>query len=137
MIDALHHLVITVAQIERTELFYSIVLKPLGWTVRGRANDFVEFVPPNDPQGKSFLLVFGLARDLPSPLAPFNRNQVGLDHFAFQAPNEQTLQAVLHSLQAAGIEVETGAITDDDFGGRALFCVDPDGMKVEVHLHQG
>ena len=30
--------------------------------------------------------------------------------------------------------MEDGGITTDNFGGTAIFCYDPDGMKIEFHL---
>ncbi len=136
MVDALHHLVITISDLAKTEEFYTALLTPLGWSLRGRGPDFVEYVPPHDPHGCGFLLVFGLARDTPRPIANFNRNQIGLDHFAFQAASKEQLLAVVASAKVANIELEDGGITDDDFGGTAIFCSDPDGMKFEVHLHE-
>ena len=32
------------------------------------------------------------------------------------------------------MSMENNGITDDDFGGTAIFTKDPDGMKVEFHL---
>jgi catechol 2,3-dioxygenase-like lactoylglutathione lyase family enzyme len=132
MNSPLHHLVITVSDLACSKSFYSTVLTPLGWSVRGEGKDFVEFVPPGDPQGVDFLLVLGLARDLPKA-APFNRNNVGLDHYAFSIKKDQ-VQPLLISLKNAQIVPEDGGLTSDDFGGEGIFLTDPDGMKVEFHL---
>lgn len=132
MNSPIHHLVITVSDLSRAKSFYYTVLSAVGWSVRGEGRDFVEFVPPGDPEGDHFLLVLGLARDLPSA-NPFNRNNVGLDHFAFSITREQA-PALLNALVAAEITPEDRGVTSDDFGGEAIFLTDPDGMKVEFHL---
>lgn len=73
------------------------------------------------------------ARDEPSA-RPFNRNNVGLDHWAFGVSSMEDLKEIEQHLRALNIPMEDGGITDDDFGGTAIFTTDPDGMKVEFHL---
>ena len=135
MFFPLHHLVITISELSRSKSFYYTVLTPLGWSIRGEGKDFVEFVPPGDPHGKEFLMVLGLARDLPHA-KPFDRNNVGLDHYAFSITKEQ-VPLLLEALREAKIAPEEGGLTSDDFGGKAVFLRDPDGMKVEFHLREG
>ena len=82
------------------------------------------------------MLVLGETRDVKSPTSKFNRNNIGLDHFAFSVELVEELKGIEARLKSQGIEMEDGGITDDDFGGTAIFCIDPDGMKVEFHLEK-
>lgn len=65
---------------------------------------------------------------------PFNRNNVGLDHWAFKVGSLEDLKAIEQHLRDLNVPMEDNGITDDDFGGTAIFTQDPDGMKVEFHL---
>lgn len=75
-----------------------------------------------------------LPRDAPYRAKPFNRNNVGLDHWAFSVTSMEDLKEIEKHLKELDIEMEDGGITDDDFGGTAIFTRDPNGMKVEFHL---
>lgn len=66
---------------------------------------------------------------------PFNRRgDIGLDHWAFGVATTEELKKIEAHLKAEGIEMEDGGITDDGYGGTAIFCSDPDGMPLEFHL---
>lgn len=80
------------------------------------------------------MLVVGESRDRKIAGNKFDRNIVGLDHFAFQVDSLSELREVEDRLRKFNIKMENGGITDDDFGGTAIFCYDPDGMKLEFYL---
>lgn len=66
---------------------------------------------------------------------PFNRRgDIGLDHWAWTVETMEDLKAIEARLKDLGIEMEDGGITDDGYGGTAIFTHDPDGMSVEFHL---
>ena len=127
----IHHIVLTVSDVKKSTDFYSRISD---WQIREQAEDYTEFVPSDDPGGRKFLFVIGKSRDYPVSGNVFDRNRIGLDHFAFLVETEEELQAIEQRLRAEDIEMEDGGITNDDFGGTAIFCYDPDGMKVEFHL---
>lgn len=131
MKNRIHHIVLTVRDVKKSTEFYC---KVLGWQIRRKAEDYTEFVPPDDASGQNFLFVVGTPRDHQIIDNRFDRNRIGLDHFAFLVATQEELQAIEQRLRAANIKMEDGGITTDDFGGTAIFCYDPDGMKVEFHL---
>ncbi len=88
------------------------------------------------PKGQVPFLWIGTPRDEKKPKNKFNRNNVGLDHFAFEISNMNELKKLQQKLKRAKIKMEDNGITDDGFGGTAIFCYDPDGMKVEFHLRK-
>lgn len=127
----IHHIVLTVSDVKKSTEFYK---RLFGWKVRNCAYDFTEFTAPDDLAGKNFLFVIGVARNGKKPKTGFNRNNVGIDHFAFLVENASELKLIEKRLKRFKIPMEDGGVTDDGFGGTAVFCADPDGMKIEFHL---
>ncbi len=134
MKSLIHHIVLTVTDPKRSGEFYQQVL---GWSIVEQEADHVCLSPDSKQYGgTTFMLILGKPRDHESPKASFDRNAIGLDHFAFSVDSEEELKQVEKRLNEYGIKMEEGGITDDDFGGTAIFCTDPDGMKVEFHLNK-
>lgn len=132
MKNHIHHIVLTVSNAARSVSFYQ---KVLGWRVIEQKNDYGYLAPDDKKYSENkFLLVLGEPRDYKIEGTKFDRNRIGLDHFAFEVETAVELKELEVCLRHEGIEMETGGITDDDFGGTAIFCYDPDGMKVEFHL---
>lgn len=127
MKNHIHHITLTVTNAERSVEWYRAIL---GWRVLKQEKDY-GYLAPKDG---TFLLTLGEPRDHKVEGNAFDRNKVGLDHFAFAVETMEELKEVESRLRSEGVEIETGGITDDDFGGTAIFCYDPDGMKVEFHL---
>lgn len=132
MKNYIHHIVLTVKNATASVEFYR---KVLGWRVIEQKREY-GYLSPNDAKypNNKFLLVLGEPRDNQIDGNKFDRNNIGLDHFAFEVDSMDELKKVEARLHKEGIEMETGGITDDDFGGVAIFCYDPDGLKVEFHL---
>lgn len=130
----IHHIVLTVSDSKRSAIFYQ---KVLGWEITEQKDDYAYLCPDNNkyPSTK-FMLVLGEVRDVKLPTSKFNRNNIGLDHFAFNIDSLGELRGIEARLKNLNIEMENGGITDDDFGGTAIFCTDPDGMKIEFHLEK-
>ena len=129
----IHHICLTVSDAKKSINFYK---KVLDWKVIEEKEDYAYFVSDSkEYPATKCMLVVGESRDGRIPNDKFNRNRIGLDHFAFNVETREELKGIEKRLKSAGIEIETGGITDDDFGGIALFCYDPDGMKVEFHLN--
>lgn len=131
MKNFIHHIVLTVTDSKKSAEFYE---KILDWDVVEQKGTYAYLVPDGKKYPETeFMLVLGEVRDEKNPLAPFNRNNIGLDHFAFGVESLGKLKKIETRLKKLGISMEDGGITDDDFGGIAIFCKDPDGMKVEFH----
>lgn len=127
----IHHIVLSVADVSRSTKFYR---DALGWNVRASDEDYTEFTPPDDLGGRDALLAIVKAKDTEATKKRFNPEHVGLHHFAFIANSREELNEIEKRLREKGIEMEDDGITDDGYGGIAIFCVDPDGMKLEFHL---
>ncbi|MBI4176511.1 MAG: VOC family protein [Candidatus Aenigmarchaeota archaeon] len=126
-----HHIVITVSDAKRSGEFYLRLLKPLGWKV------FAE-------EKGAFAMTDGVAtfwlsepRDYSIRGDKFDRNRIGLDHFAFSVDSMGKLKKIETILKKNRIKMSKGGITDDGFGGTGIFLKDPDGMKAEFHLLGG
>ncbi len=133
MKNFIHHISLTVRDSKKSADFYSRVL---GWKITEQNDDYAYLVPDEKkyPDAK-FMLVVGEAREGKILNNTFDRNRIGLDHFAFSVDSKEELKEIESHLKGLGVEMEAGGITDDDFGGTAIFCLDPDGMKVEFHLN--
>jgi len=130
----IHHIVLTVSDSKRSAIFYN---KVLGWEIFEQKSDYAYLCPDRTEYPKTkFMLVLGEVRDVKSPTSVFNRNNIGLDHFAFNIDSIDELKGIEARLKTLNIEMDDGGITDDDFGGTAIFCTDPDGMKIEFHLNK-
>lgn len=108
MKNRIHHIVLTVTDVKKSTEFYC---KVLGWQIRRKAEDYTEFVPPDDASEQNFLFVIGTPRDHQIIDNRFDRNRIGLDHFAFLVETQEELQAIEQRLRAANIKMEDGGIT--------------------------
>ena len=136
MKNYIHHIVLTVRNAKKSTEFYSKVLGS-EWKIIEQKDDYAYFVADSVEYPKTkCMLVIGEPRDGALKNDKFDRNRIGLDHFAFNVESMEELKEIEVRLSKHGIVMETGGITDDDFGGTAIFCQDPDGMKVEFHLQE-
>jgi glyoxylase I family protein len=138
-VGPIHHLRVTVTDVERSKAFYTEVL---GFTVG------VDSPPPTDDehhdtivdslQGGVVLahqgMFFGLRpvdADRASALDRFDPFRVGLDHLSFSVPTRADLDAAVRLLDERG--VEHGPIRDlAPFGMSLLAFFDPDGIALEL-----
>ena len=130
----IHHLRLTVTDVERSRQFYTSLL---GFEVA------VESPPPDDPSAAEvFKLLFGgvvmirgnLLLGL-RPMAPsgdrFDPDRVGLDHLSFGVASRGELDEALRLFEGQG--VTHGRITSlPSFGIDVLSFEDPDGMQLEL-----
>jgi glyoxylase I family protein len=130
----IHHLRLTVTDIERSRQFYTSLL---GFDVA------VESPPDDHPAAaETFKVLFGgvvmirgsLLMGL-RPMAPdgdrFSPDRVGLDHLSFSVGSRADLEGALQLLDEAG--VPHGEITSlPSFGIDILAFEDPDGMQLEL-----
>jgi glyoxylase I family protein len=133
-VGPLHHLRLTVTDIERSRQFYTSML---GFQVA------VESPPPGDPsEAEAFRILFGgvvMARgDLLMglrPMAPdgdrFDPDRVGLDHLSFSVASRDDLEQAVRLFDEQG--VPHGTITRlSSFGIDVLPFEDPDGVQLEL-----
>jgi glyoxylase I family protein len=129
-----HHLRLTVTNLERSRQFYTGLL---GFEVA------VESPPPGDPSAAgTFKILFGgivMARgDLVlglRPMAPpgdrFDPDRVGLDHLSFSVARHDDLEQAMRLFDERG--VPHGEITSlPSFGIDVLPFEDPDGVQLEL-----
>jgi glyoxylase I family protein len=130
----IHHLRLTVTDLERSRSFYTGLL---GFEVA------VESPPDDDPAAaETFKILFGgivmirgsLLMGL-RPMAPagdrFDADRVGLDHLSFSVDSRADLERAADLLDEAG--VPHGQITSlPSFGIDVLSFADPDGVQLEL-----
>jgi catechol 2,3-dioxygenase-like lactoylglutathione lyase family enzyme len=129
-----HHLRLTVTDIQRSRQFYTSLL---GFQVA------VESPPPGDPsEAEVFRVLFGgvvmIRGDLVMglrPMAPegdrFEPNRVGLDHLSFSVASREDLEDAVRLFDEQG--VPHGVITPlPSFGIDVLSFEDPDGIQLEL-----
>lgn len=125
IIGGMHHIALTVSDLERSVDFYNRVLG---------------FEPVADLGTKiglhngSFLLVVTRAPDPEQALENdrFNENRVGLDHISFQVANRDAMEEAAASFDEMG--VPRGAIRDlgKGFGFYVMAFRDPDNIQLEM-----
>ncbi|MGT2895755.1 VOC family protein [Streptococcus entericus] len=123
----LHHIELYVSNLARSRAFYDILLPRLGYTlyqewVQGfsmkKAEQYIVFVQTPDDFQK----------------AGYHRCRTGLNHLAFHGGSREQVDQLRQDLLTRG----TKLLYDDRYpyaGGEnhyALYCEDPDGVKIEV-----
>ncbi len=134
-----HHLRLTVTDIQRSRQFYTSLL---GFQVA------VESPPPGDPsEAETFRVLFGgvvmIRGDLLMGLRPmaaegdrFDPDRVGLDHLSFSVASRSDLEEAVRLFDEQG--VPHGSITRlPSFGIDVLSFEDPDGIQLELTAPAG
>ena len=132
--DGIHHLRLTVTDVQRSREFYTSLL---GFQVA------VESPPPGDPGADEvFKILFGgvvmIRGNLLMGLRPmesagdrFDPDRVGLDHLSFGVASREDLEQAVRLLDERG--VTHGVITRlAGFGIDVLPFEDPDGVQLEL-----
>lgn len=122
----LHHVVLTVTDVNRSAEFYARALKlKLGAAERDArclTDGAVHFCLQRAPHA-------------PLPNDRFDENRIGLDHVAFSVPSRTELEATLETLREMG--VETAGIEFEPDGQAEYVCFrDPDNIQVEVYASE-
>jgi catechol 2,3-dioxygenase-like lactoylglutathione lyase family enzyme len=121
----LHHLELYVADLERSVGFWGWLLLELGWEC------YQEWDQGCSYRHGDMGLVFVQA---PEGAAPLDRRSVGINHLAFRAGSEAEVDRLTEELRARGVRIlypdrHPFAGGTDHY---AVFCEDPEGLKVEV-----
>ena len=124
-----HHLDLVVSSIERSLLFYSELLGPLGYhrvsQVEGERGETIWYLSgPGTTIG---------LREAQSDSGPYDRYRVGLHHIAFEADSRGQVDERAAWVRNAGVEVENDPQEYTYIPGYyATFFYDPDGLKLEI-----
>lgn len=122
----LNHIIMTVANVERSRVFYADVL------------GFEVIVIEEDPD-KSFFFSCGGVQFFffpsrrPLPADRFSEFRVGLDHLSFTAPSREALDELAATLKAAGVETN-GVEQFPHTGNWYVAFRDPDNIQLEYWL---
>jgi glyoxylase I family protein len=114
------HLVFRVAEIERTERFYSALLgQPL------KEEDYIMYMA-----GDTRLF---FTRSVESREGAYEKENIGLNHIAFGVRTPKDLQTIQAQLDSSGIS-HSGIRVWQDGVTEYIWLDDPDGMRVEFWL---
>ena len=123
----IHHVEVNVSDLPRAEIFWGFVLERLGFQRYQRWERGVSW------RSGSMYLVLTEVSDSYSG-APYHRQAVGLNHLAFHASSKGAVDQLMIDLRERGVTI----LYEDRFphaGGKehyALYCEDPDRIKVEI-----
>jgi glyoxylase I family protein len=122
---SIHHIALTVTDVQRSEAFYTGILGfqkvmdfgPRAFVTNGSL--VVALTPPPDP-------------DQALPDDRFNENRVGLDHVSFMVDSRADLERAAEHLDEQG--VTRGEIKDlgPDLGIYVMAVRDPDNIQLEL-----
>ncbi|MEJ2889460.1 VOC family protein [Actinomycetospora aeridis] len=124
-----HHLGLTVADVERSARWYCAVL------------DFFrvgEFGGPDDPRRKVFLnhpgfrLRLGLVEHRGGAGDRFDETRTGLDHLAFSVPDGDHLDRWAARIAEHGVEFSPAVPANTVPGASVIVLRDPDGIQLEL-----
>lgn len=120
------HIYVTVSDLERSERFYDIVMKVLGF----RKN---RFELGGEKHIQYYNRHFGYVLRPARSLEPHNRYSPGIHHFCFRVENEEEVREAARRLKEQTISVsepkQYPAYASDYF---AVFFSDPDGLRLEI-----
>lgn len=124
MRGSIHHIDITVSDLERSIRFYGAVLPLMGFRYHDAA--------PEGPVWAGEQVEIGLVRARAGH-ARHDRYSPGLHHLAFAAPSRSAIDRLHEALLRLGVEVLDAPAQYDQYarGYYAVFFADPDGIKLE------
>ncbi len=120
----LHHLDLTVSDLERSVAYYHRVLARLAFARKAA-------LPSEVPEWTSAWLSIGLHPA--KTMQPHDRYAPGLHHVAFNADSREAVDTFHRFLRAEGVTIlDPPAEYDYSPGYYAVFFADPDGLKLEL-----
>jgi glyoxylase I family protein len=132
-VSRLHHLDLVVSSVQDSLAFYRDLLVPLGWTdlheATGERGEPIVYL-----LGEDVTPLLGLRqRQADGDPPPHDRYELGVHHVAFTAPSRDDVDAAAARMRDRGAQFD-GEPGDRDYipGYYAFYCLDPDGIKVEV-----
>jgi glyoxylase I family protein len=120
-----HHIDLTVSNLELATQFYDRVMPLLGFR---RSHNV-----PDGPIWAGAQLELGLVQADPVLARPHNRFTPGLHHLAFGAPEQAAVDRVYRQLLELNVAILDKPAYYEQYasGYYAVFFADPDGMKLE------
>lgn len=128
-ISGLHHLALTVTDVERSAAWYQDLLGVV--EVLGDTNDEVSYKVLADPASGT---MFGLRQYTAGSGDGFDEFRTGLDHLAFEVTSAEELAAWEAELAARDVEYTPAAETPI---GTVVVFRDPDRIQLEFWLPAG
>jgi glyoxylase I family protein len=124
----IHHVDLTVSDVERSVRFYTRLLGPLGFDEYGRYPSY---------RGTEEVVYFGFGRQQfglrPADGGEHHYYNVGIEHIAFFVDAREEVDDAYQRCLAMGANVHHPPELDRDIEDYyALFVFDPDGIRVEV-----
>lgn len=125
MHGSIHHIDITVSDLDRSTQFYDRVLPLMGFT---RSPDV-----PEGPIWAGRDVEIGLVGSRSDSRRAHDRYSPGLHHLAFSAPDRAAVASVHDQVVRLGVRVLDPPAEYPQYapGYYAVFFVDPDGIKLE------
>lgn len=121
--QGLHHVGLTVSNLEASAAFFTSVL---GWQ-EVRRNDEYPAIFVSDG---SIMLTLWQTKE--APVVSFNKNQnVGLHHVAFQVATESDLDKLHATLVKQNVPVEFAPELVRQGPAKHMMCYEPSGIRVE------
>lgn len=134
MRGGVHHIDLTVANLQASKPFYAAVLGFMGYTIVDDREDFIDFKVETADGHRTFV---GLAPAKgPNADRLHDRYSPGLHHLAWTAGSRDDVDALYALLQKIGANVLDAPAEYPQYGPGyyAVFFADPDGLKLEfVH----
>lgn len=130
----IHHLDLTVADVERSLDFYRMLLGPLGWTDEFRlpsyrgTEEIVYLVRQKADGEREYFGGLGLR---PADGGTHTYYSVGVEHFAFEVDRRDEVDGAHARCLESGARVHHPPEEEGD-GYYPFFVFDPDGIRVEI-----
>lgn len=129
MIVGIHHLGLTVSDVERSARWYEDVLgfarvDSLGDATTERRKVFLRHA--------GFDIRLGLVEHRSSSKDRFDETETGLDHLAFEVPTRDDLERWASRLQELGVAFSPIAASHSIPGAAVLVFRDPDNIQLEL-----
>ncbi len=129
MIDDIHHLGLTVRDVDTSAAWYANVL---GFSRSGA------YAAPDGTRRKIFLrheglrVRLGLTQHQGAPSDAFDETRTGLDHLAFAVSSREELDGWARRFAEAGVEFSPVAPANSIAGAFVLVFRDPDNIQLEL-----
>lgn len=136
----MHHAQITVVDVERSEVFYDVLMAALGYDITNKYKGYLDFADMHVVEYMDEGFDFGICspkKELAGETVD-SRRPGSLQHMAFHADSKEAVDAVYEKIKDTGVHILHGEPRIYDKLGPnyyALFFEDPDGVRLEVfHL---
>ncbi|RUR73280.1 VOC family protein [Chlorogloeopsis fritschii PCC 9212] len=125
-LGAINHIALTVSNLERSEVFYNLLLGFLGYEQAEKTEQIILWASPNG--------VITISPSNPKSLnQKHDRYSPGLHHLAFSADSREDVDKLYQKLIEMGVEILDPPFEYDYMPGYyAVYFLDPDGIKLEL-----